>query len=1133
MEETSKSTTTFTHSEKVDPRYYSKNIAMCHVNIRSLLCQNGVIPRLTLLHNFATKENQFDIVALSETHLDNTINSNELDMEGYTLFRKDRNRSGGGGVALYVKNELASYQDTSVNLEGIESLFVKISSNNFNFVCGVCYRPPNQSALERDFFVDNLNTQLDRLCTNNVTSIYLLGDFNDKCVAWHSDHADSELKLNLKLLFDEFNLVQLIDVPTRGKNILDLIITDTPSSIVRCGTLDSFDTLDHRPVFAVISMKFNKLHSYKRRVRNYSDENLVKLNNNLKLVPWSALLLNESTADDMIDTFYSIIYSELDICITVKEVTIRPKDKPGMNSEVRKLLKTSNRLNRISKRTNALEDIIEHQVARRTAKRAWKQARKQYHARLAENICASSRDNSSSKQWKILHSFYDLNKKSYIGTLCDGKRSFVTDKEKAECLNDFFAEQSQINVADEPELPQQINYRTASRLSNITVSDITVYNILKELDTSKATGPDGIGNLLLKSCAESLCLPVAIITEHSIINGVFPSKWKSANIVPIFKKKGSQQSSSNYRPVSLLCSLSKVVERLVYDQLYFYCITNNLLSEKNSGFKKGDGAINQLLQMTDSIYSSLNAGKEVAMVFLDISKAFDRVWHRGLQYKLKCLGIDDLLYSWMCNYLSNRQQKVVLNGVESSVKYTNAGVPQGSILGPLLFLIFINDFEFNVKSDVFLFADDANLSKPYVNPHDAAQCINSDLNALEKWAADWMINFNASKTTFINFSLKKKKTNLLLSFKGIQLEQVDEHKHLGVIFTSDLRWTRHIDERVSKAGQQLGLLRRRGKFLSRAQKETIYCSMIRPIIEYGSMLYNNCSLHDSNRIEGVQRKAALICTGAIKRTESKKLMTELNWDSLSQRRAFAKLCILYKIIKGMSPPYLGQRYIVTSSTRVSRLTDASHRLFQPLCRLSCYQSSFFPSTIKLWNALPSDVAGCSSVMLFKISLRSNLMMSQSNCQSRKGSYNLLSTGRLGKTLTQIRLGLSPLNHHLFVYNIGDNPFCPSCGSDCDYETTLHYFCICKNYDVERLILKNSVSRLLFNLSLTCRVEFDIENHFAYTTLLLNGFSCLPVSDIIANNENSIEGLEAMFNASLHCGVIRYMYNTARFAINCT
>ena len=288
---------------------------------------------------------------------------------------------------------------------------------------------PQSSALERDFFVNNLNTQLDRLCTNNVTPIYLLGDFNDKYVAWNLDHAASELKLNLKLLFYEFNLLQLIDVPTRGKNILDLIITDTPPSIVRCGTLDSFgkldsfDTLDHSPVFAVISMKFNKLHSYKRRVRNYSDENLVKLNNNLKLVPWSALLLNESTVDDMIDTFYSIINSELDRCKTVKDATIRPKDKPGTNSEVRKLLKTSSRLNRISKRTNALEDIIEHQVARRAAKRAWKQARKQYYARLAENICASSRDNSSSKQWKILHSFYDLNKKSHIGTLSDGKRS--------------------------------------------------------------------------------------------------------------------------------------------------------------------------------------------------------------------------------------------------------------------------------------------------------------------------------------------------------------------------------------------------------------------------------------------------------------------------------------------------------------------------------------------------------------------------------------------------------------------------------------------------------------------------------------------------------------------------------------
>ena len=305
--------------------------------------------------------------------------------------------------------------------------------------------------------------------------------------------------------------------------------------------------------------------------------------------------------------------------------------------------------------------------------------------------------------------------------------------------------------------------------------------------------------------------------------------------------------------------------------------------------------------------------------------------------------------------------------------------------------------------------------------------------------------------------------------------------------------------------------------------------MIRPIIEYGSLLYNNCSLHDSNRIEGVQRKAALLCTGAIRRTESKKLMTELNWDSLAQRRAYVKLCVLYKICKNFSPHYLGRKYLVTStSARASRLnTAASHRLFEPLCRLSCYQSSLFPSTIKLWNALPSGVAETSSIMMFKIAIRTHLMLATS--ETKIGSYKLLSTGRLGITLTQLRLGLSPLNHHLFTYNIADNPFCSSCGSVFEFETTVHYFCTCRNYDVERALLRNNITCLLSNLSLSCSVDFDIENDVSYTALLLNGFSSLNVSFITADNATSIE---AKFNSQLYNHVIRFMYNTARFAPRC-
>jgi hypothetical protein len=178
---------------------------------------------------------------------------------------------------------------------------------------------------------------------------------------------------------------------------------------------------------------------------------------------------------------------------------------------------------------------------------------------------------------------------------------------------------------------------------------------------------------------------------------------------------------------------------------------NKLLSPKNSGFKKGDGAVNQMLCIIDNIYKALDCGKDVVMVYLDISKAFDKVWHKGLLFKLQCFGVGGSLLTWIGSYLSNRKQRVVLNGQESSILCSNAGVPQGSILGPLLFLIFINDIEISIKSDMFIFADDVTLAKIYDLLSEAESCLNTDLNTISKWAERWMVSFNLEKNSLHKF----------------------------------------------------------------------------------------------------------------------------------------------------------------------------------------------------------------------------------------------------------------------------------------------------------------------------------------------------------------------------------------------
>ena len=225
----------------------------------------------------------------------------------------------------------------------------------------------------------------------------------------------------------------------------------------------------------------------------------------------------------------------------------------------------------------------------------------------------------------------------------------------------------------------------------------------------------------------------------------FPSLWKLANVTPVFKK-GDNKYCSNYRPISLLSNLSKVFEKLVHKHIYEYLTGNNLLIANNSGFKHGDCAINQLVKLSDTILKSLDQGKEVRMVFLDAAKAFDKVWHAGLLFKLKQLGIEGSILYWIESYLSDRSQSVVINGSKSEILPLQAGVPQGSVLGPLLFLVYVNDINRDITSNISLFADDTSLFDIVHNPKLTAQKLNEDLAKLQVWAAKWQVTFNPSKT---------------------------------------------------------------------------------------------------------------------------------------------------------------------------------------------------------------------------------------------------------------------------------------------------------------------------------------------------------------------------------------------------
>ena len=320
----------------------------------------------------------------------------------------------------------------------------------------------------------------------------------------------------------------------------------------------------------------------------------------------------------------------------------------------------------------------------------------------------------------------------------------------------------------------------------------------------------------------------------------------------------------------------------------------------------------------------------------------------------------------------------------------------------------------------------------------------TDLIKIENCASKWLVDFNPLKTNFINISLKRNKSKLCIKFKGENVLQVTEHKHLGMIFSDDMKWQKHISYVTAKASQRIGQMYRSSIHLNKKQLCDVYLKMIRPIIEYGSVLYDNCSFADSIKLEKLQRRAALICTGAMRRTETVQILGILEWQTLEARRKEQKFILFFKIFNNLTPLYL--RESMQCKVNAVILRNIKPVTIIPLkSRLNCYGSSFFPVMIKEWNNLSCEITDMADLKCFKTALSKHTNPNYN--KSTDCPMFHFCTGFYGRILTQMKLGLSKLNHHLFLYNITDNPFCPSCLDS--VEDVEHYFLKCSTYEDAR------------------------------------------------------------------------------------
>ena len=1015
-------------------------------NVDSLLARDGV--KKSFIESIQSANN-FDIFGICETYLTDKIQDNDLDIEGFAKIPKradcrlanpqSRPR---GGVCLYFKESLPIKRRSDLELLD-ETICAEISLNRKKIIYIVSYRSPSQTPSEFKHYMQKLQTTYIKASAENPSIIILTGDFNARSpLLWADERSQTPEGKDLAD-FCTFNcLEQLIKDPTHIPNdntqtCIDLILTNQPYLFVDSGVIHSPDPLlKHQIIFGKLNFNVPCPPPYKRKIWDFTLAHTLAIKSQMSNVPWEHLFFNRPL-DDIFkiftDNFLSIISSN----IPNKIVTFDDGDAPWVTTSLKNLLHKDRKIYAEWNKNGRVPDLYARvKLHQEKTKKAIMDAKSRFLDNLSKKICNPTTGQKTF--WSAYKRLSNKKKNTNIPPVFENGKYISDFKEKSSIFNKYFAIQCQ-PFDIESTLPV-FTPLTSNSLSDITFSHAQIIAIIKKLDSKKANGFDNISAAMLKTCPDEVARPLFLIFKKCLESGSFPSAWKHANVQPVHKKN-SRQDKSNYRPISLLCICSKIYEKIVFDTMYKFFLDNNLLSPNQSGFRPGDSTINQLLAITTEIYNAFENRKETRAAFLDISKAFDKVWHSGLIFKLKQNGISGNLLNMLKNYLMDRKQRVILNGIESSWEPIFAGVPQGSVLGPLLFLIYINDLTQNISANIKLFADDSSLFIKVDNVETAHQTLMSDLDTITAWARRWKMKFNpeiSKQAIEVVFSCKYDKTRLdhpPLFFNEIPVARKKSTKHLGIILDEKLNFREHILEAIEKAKKGLSLMKFLSSFVNRKTLVLTYTMHVRPHLEYGDILFHDCATYLMDMLESIQYQAGLIATGCWKNTSRDKLYKELGWESLSERRNLRRLLAYHKIISHNSPSYLNE-YVLHDPPLVGS-TDR-------------YLRTFFPYCFSKWNALDPELKSL-EFNPFKSKFLSLIRPTKCNTFGINDRYGL-------KLLTCLRVDHSDLRSHRFAkqFNCPD-PIC-SCGIE--EETPEHYFLRCPLFQGPRDVLLNKVSETL-------------------------------------------------------------------------
>lgn len=949
----------YTTSEFKTEQPKSKTFSFLHLNCASLSRHFEELNELLV-----SLEHEFGIIGISESRiLKHNLSTTNFDIPNYTAVHTPT-EANAGGVSLFISNSLSFKTRTDLsklcyNTKTLESVFVEvISGTKKRSIVGCIYKHP---CLPMNEFNTLFLAPLLHKANVEGKAIFLLGDFN--CDLLKCD-SDTEVQQFLDIMGSN-SLCPQITLPTRISNTSKTIIDNIFCSPIIgehyfSGNIFS-GISDHLPQFLIIG-KLNTPKATPIFKRQWSKFDREKFILDYFEIDWDkSLNLNKGDINSSFDVFVKNVERLLDVHAPMRKLTkkeTKTLNKPWITPGILNSIKVRNsllaRLSKSNTRDNTLHD--RYKAYRNLIVTLIRRSKTNFYKEYFQ-----SNLNNSKKIWQGIREIISISSnksKAPISLLIDDNLTSNASK-VADSMNTFFnsvASSIRQNLHAPP-----VNFK--SFLKNPIpnsffirpTSPIEVQNLINSLSNSKSTGPHSIPVKILKLLIQDISKHLTDLFNLSFSTGVFPSILKTSKVVPIFKNKGSPTDVSNYRPISLLSNLDKLIEKLISKRLVEFLDNHQLISKHQFGFRSKHSTEHALLSLTETIRRSLDSGQFSCGVFIDLQKAFDTVDHDILISKLKHYGIRGIASKWFRSYLTKRKQFVEISGYKSMIAEILFGVPQGSVLGPLLFLLYINDLHNSLRySTPFLFADDTSLLNSGKNISSISKQVNTDLKLLVRWLNANKISLNASKTELILFRSKTRTVNiseLKIKINGRRLYPTPSVKYLGIHLDEHLTWDKHINELSGKLRRANGALSKLRHLMPRQIILNTYFAIFHSHLKYGCQVWGQS--YGVNRIFLLQKAALRIISFSQFQSPSTPLFKQANILKLGDIIDLLNICLVHQCLNQVAPIQLCSLLNLSTLPQLIRTRGVALKtLIKPCVKTTLYGlKSLTLKCISVWNKM--------------------------------------------------------------------------------------------------------------------------------------------------------------------------------------